>query len=128
MAMFLFAKAITEGKPIYVFNHGNMRRDFTYIDDIVSGIIGAMCNPPVANPSWDAVHSDPATSRAPWAIYNLGNNTPSNLMDVIGLIEKGARARSKKEFLAPATRRCPGNMRRYFASPKKPRLHRSTGR
>ncbi len=99
MAMFLFAKAITEGKPIDVFNHGNMRRDFTYIDDIVSGIIGAMCHPPVANPSWDAVHSDPATSRAPWAIYNLGNNTPSNLMDVIGLIEKELGQEAKKNLL-----------------------------
>ncbi|HEY8190068.1 MAG TPA: NAD-dependent epimerase [Micavibrio sp.] len=99
MAMFLFAKAITEGNPIDVFNHGDMRRDFTYIDDIVSGVIAAMIHPPAANESWDAAKADPATSRAPWTVYNLGNNKPSNLMDVIGLIEKELGRKAKKNLL-----------------------------
>jgi UDP-glucuronate 4-epimerase len=99
MAMFLFAKAITEGNAIDIFNHGDMRRDFTYIDDIVSGVIAAMCHPPAANESWDAVKADPATSRAPWTVYNLGNNKPSNLMDVVGLIEKELGRKAKKNLL-----------------------------
>lgn len=87
MAMFRFAHAILNGKPIDVYNHGRMRRDFTYIDDIVGGVLGAASHPPVANDDWDPVSADPGTSRAPWRIYNLGNNTPSDLMAVIGMIE-----------------------------------------
>lgn len=100
MAMFLFAKAIMEGKPIDVFNNGNMRRDFTYIDDIVAGIIGAMTHPPANNNSnWDPQIADPSFSRVPWRVYNLGNNKPNDLMYVIGLIEKALGRDAIKNLL-----------------------------
>lgn len=89
MAMFKFTKAILEGKPIDVYNHGNMRRDFTYIDDIVAGVLSAARHPPVANENWDPVRADPSTSRAPWRIYNLGHNKPAGLMDIIAALESG---------------------------------------
>lgn len=88
MAMFLFAKAIVAGEPINVFNNGVMRRDFTYVDDIVHGIIQAMKNPAQPDPDWNAMTPNPASSRAPWRIYNLGNNKPCDLLYMIGLIEK----------------------------------------
>jgi len=88
MAYFLFAKAISEGKPIKVFNHGKMRRDFTYIDDIVDGIVNVMDNPATPDPNWDANNPDPSRSTAPYRIYNIGNNNPVELMDFIRQIEK----------------------------------------
>ncbi len=99
MAMFKFARAILEGKPIDVYNHGNMRRDFTYIDDIVSGILGAARNPPVADDHWDARRADPATSHAPWRIYNLGNNKPASLMHIIETIEAGLGRQAEKNMM-----------------------------
>lgn len=87
MALFLFTKAILEGKPIEVFNNGNMQRDFTYVDDIVEGISRMVEKPPVANKTWDAVNPDPSSSSAPYRIYNIGNNNPVKLMDFIGAIE-----------------------------------------
>ena len=99
MAMFKFAKAILTGKPIDVYNHGNMRRDFTFIDDIVGGILGAARNPPVPNNDWDAVAADPATSNAPWRVYNLGNNKPAGLMHVIGVIESELGRKAEKNMM-----------------------------
>jgi len=99
MATFLFANAIMNGKPIDVFNHGNMRRDFTYIDDIISGIIGAANTVPAPRDDWDAQAADPSYSRVPWAIYNLGNNKPSDLLYVITLIEKELGREAIKNLL-----------------------------
>jgi UDP-glucuronate 4-epimerase len=99
MAMFLFANAIMSGKPINVFNHGNMRRDFTYVDDIVSGVIGAAKTIPTHNEHWDAMSADPSSSRVPWTVYNLGNNKPENLMDVISLLENALDREAVKTML-----------------------------
>jgi len=88
MAYFLFADAILKGKPIQVFNHGKMKRDFTYIDDIVNGIINVMNKPAEPDPKWDAKQPDPSRSTAPYCIYNIGNNNPVELMDFITEIEK----------------------------------------
>ncbi|MBN2964642.1 NAD-dependent epimerase [Sulfurospirillum sp. T05] len=86
MALFLFVKAALEGKPIDVFNHGNMQRDFTYVDDIVEGVVRVIDNPPSPNPTWN--HQDPSRSFAPYKIYNIGNNAPVKLMDFIEAIER----------------------------------------
>lgn len=87
MALFLFTKAILEGNPIKVFNHGKMRRDFTYIDDIVEGVVRVMRRLPMPNPKWTGDHPDPGTSYAPYRIYNIGNNQPVELMRFIETIE-----------------------------------------
>jgi UDP-glucuronate 4-epimerase len=87
MAMFMFTKAILEGKPIEVFNHGQMQRDFTYIDDIVEGVIRTSDRIAEPNPSWRGDLPDPGTSRAPWRVYNIGNNNPVELMQLIATIE-----------------------------------------
>lgn len=99
MAMFLFAKAILANEPIKVFNNGQMRRDFTYIDDIVHGVMEAMKRPPQPDENWDAKTPNPSCSRAPWRIYNLGNNKPCDLMYLIGLIEKELGREATKTFL-----------------------------
>ena len=99
MAMFIFAKAIVEGKPIRLFNHGNMRRDFTYIDDIVEAIARLIDHPPQGNPSWSSADPDPASSAAPWKIYNIGNNRPEELMHVVALLEKEFGRPAIKEML-----------------------------
>lgn len=88
MALFLFTKAALEGKPIQVFNHGDMLRDFTYIDDIVEGVARVIDNPASANAQWQGKHPDPGSSSAPYKIYNIGNNNPVRLMDFIEAIEK----------------------------------------
>ena len=88
MAIFLFAKAIVEGVPIKLFNHGNMSRDFTYVDDVSEAIVRLMDRPPQANPQWSGEKPDPATSSAPWRIYNIGNNNPEELLHVVALLEK----------------------------------------
>jgi UDP-glucuronate 4-epimerase len=88
MAYFSFTRAILEGKPIDVFNHGRMRRDFTYIDDIVEGIVRVCGNPPVANPGWNGTCPDPGTSFAPYRLYNIGNNNPVGLMYFIETLER----------------------------------------
>jgi UDP-glucuronate 4-epimerase len=88
MAMFIFAKAILAGQPVRLFNHGQMRRDFTYVDDIVQAIVRLIGRPPQGNPDWDGNKPDPSSSRAPWRIYNIGNNHPEQLLDVIALLEK----------------------------------------
>lgn len=88
MALFLFTKNILEGKPIDVFNHGKHRRDFTYIDDIVEGIVRTLDRPAAAHPDFDAMQPDPGTSSAPWRVYNIGNSRPVDLLDYIGAVEK----------------------------------------
>jgi UDP-glucuronate 4-epimerase len=88
MAMFLFAKAILAGQPIDVFNHGKMQRDFTYIDDIVEGVVRTSDKTAKANPKWNGAHPDPGTSKFPHRIYNIGNNKPVQLMYLIELMEK----------------------------------------
>ena len=87
MALFLFTKNILAGKPIDVFNYGKHRRDFTYIDDIVEGVIRTLDHTATANPDWDPADPDPGTSCVPYRIYNIGNQQPVELMDYIGVIE-----------------------------------------
>jgi UDP-glucuronate 4-epimerase len=99
MALFLFTKAILSNEKIKVFNHGNHRRDFTYIDDIVEGIIRILDNPATHNPNWDSEKPDPGSSNAPWRVYNIGNNKPVKLMDYIAALEKALGKKSEKEFL-----------------------------
>jgi UDP-glucuronate 4-epimerase len=99
MALFLFAKHIIEDKPIDVYNHGNMMRDFTYIDDIVEGIKRVIENPPKGNSKWDGKNPDPGSSRAPYKIYNIGNNSPVKLMDFIQAIENKLGKQAKKNLM-----------------------------
>jgi UDP-glucuronate 4-epimerase len=99
MALFLFTKAILEGKPIDVYNNGNMQRDFTYIDDIVEGIIRVIDNPPSGNPTWTGKHPDPGTSVAPYKVYNIGNSKPVKLLDFIEAIEDALGKKAIKNFL-----------------------------
>jgi len=99
MAMFIFAKAILGGTPIKLFNHGNMRRDFTYIDDVSEAVVRLMDRPPQGNPNWSGQDPDPATSAAPWKIYNIGNNNPEDLMHVVSLLEKEFGRTATKEML-----------------------------
>jgi UDP-glucuronate 4-epimerase len=100
MALFLFTKAILEGKPIDVFNHGKMKRDFTYIDDIVTGVLKVLGKPPTRDPQWSGKDPDPSRSHAPYRLYNIGNNSPVELMEFIGAIEKALGKKAKKNFLA----------------------------
>ena len=97
MAMFLFTKAIAEGKPIKVFNHGQMQRDFTYIDDIVEGIIRIQDKPPLANSAWDGTNA--SESSAPYKIFNIGNNQPVKLMTFIQAIEQALGKEAVKHYL-----------------------------
>jgi UDP-glucuronate 4-epimerase len=99
MALFLFTKAILEDKPIDVFNHGKMQRDFTYIDDIVEGIIRVIDHPPQGNRHWTGTAPDPSCSRAPYKIYNIGNSAPVELMDFIEAIETTLGKTAKKNML-----------------------------
>jgi len=99
MALYLFTKAIIEGKPIDVFNHGNMQRDFTYIDDIVEGIIRVNDNPSQGNTTWDGMNPDPSSSPAPYKLYNIGNNNPVKLMDFIEALENKLGKKAEKNLL-----------------------------
>jgi len=99
MAMFLFTKAILEGRPIDVFNHGKMRRDFTYVDDIVEGVVRTLDNVAQPNPTWSGDLPDPGTSAAPYKIYNIGNNNPVELMRLIELIEESLGQKAEKNML-----------------------------
>ena len=100
MALQKFAHAIIKGETIKIFNNGKHSRDFTYIDDIVDGIIHVLDRPASSNPDWDSKKPDPGTSLAPWRIYNIGNNQPVNLMDFIGILEKELNKEAKKEFIS----------------------------
>ena len=99
MALFLFTKAILSGQPIDVFNYGKMRRDFTYIDDIVEGVIRVIDNIPQPNPSWSSDAPDPGTSKAPYKIYNIGNNQPVELMHFIEVLEDCLGKKAEKNLL-----------------------------
>jgi len=99
MALFIFAKAITEGKPIDVFNNGNMQRDFTYVDDIVEGIIRVIDNPANKDDKWSGQKPNPGTSVAPYKIYNIGNSSPVKLLDFIEAIESALGKKAIKNFL-----------------------------
>jgi UDP-glucuronate 4-epimerase len=99
MALFLFTNAITEGKPIKVFNHGKMQRDFTYIDDIIEGVVRVMARLPEPNPAWRGDNPDPGTSYAPYKLYNIGNNNPVELLEFIEEIENVLGRQAQKEFL-----------------------------
>jgi UDP-glucuronate 4-epimerase len=99
MSLFLFTRKILAGEPIDVFNFGNHRRDFTYVDDIVSGIIGSLDSVAAPNPDWDSDKPDPATSKAPYRIYNIGNNSPVELMDFIGALEDCLGIKAIKNML-----------------------------
>ncbi|VAW36088.1 dTDP-glucose 4,6-dehydratase [hydrothermal vent metagenome] len=99
MALFLFTKNILANKPIQVFNYGNHTRDFTFIDDIVEGIIRVLDNVPVGNPDYDFSKATPATSSAPYRLYNIGNNHPVKLMDYIKAIENALSMQAEIELL-----------------------------
>lgn len=121
MSPFQFVSKILGGKPIQVFNHGHHRRDFTYVDDIVEGIVRVMALPPKGNPAWDAQHPDPATSTAPYVIYNLGNGHPENLLDYIHAIEDACGKPAVMEMLPQQ----PGDVAETYADTS--RLRAATG-
>ena len=120
MALFKFTKAILEEKPIDVFNYGKHSRDFTYIDDIVEGIIKSLDNLATINSNWNSNQPDPATSKAPWRIYNIGNSEPVQLMDYINALEKKIGKKAKINFLllqpgdVPDTNANTDNLRKKF--------------
>lgn len=99
MALFLFTKAILEGKPINVFNQGNMRRDFTYIDDIVEGVIRVLDKPAAPDPDFDPLMPDPGRGSVPYRVFNIGNQDPVPLMEFIGAIESALGKVAEKNFL-----------------------------
>ena len=98
MALFLFTRAILAGEPIQVFNRGEMQRDFTYIDDIIEGVVRVMAKPPVPNPLWSGNRPDPGTSSAAYRLYNIGNNQPVALLKFIETIESVVGIEAKKEL------------------------------
>jgi len=99
MALFIFTKAILEERPIDIYNNGKMKRDFTYIDDIIGGIINVLDIPPKGNSGWSGRHPDPSSSPAPYRIYNIGRNSPVSLMDFIDSIERSVGKRAKRNYL-----------------------------
>jgi len=99
MALFLFTSHILQDKPIDVFNHGHHKRDFTYVDDIVEGVVRTLDKPARPDPGWNSDHPDPATSSAPFRIYNIGNNRPIELLRYIELIEECLGRKARKNFL-----------------------------
>ena len=99
MALFMFTKAILSGEKIPVFNYGNHIRDFTYIDDIIEGVVRVLHQPAKPNNNWKSGEPDPGTSNAPWRLYNIGNNSPVKLMDYIEAIEKELGMKAIKELL-----------------------------
>jgi UDP-glucuronate 4-epimerase len=99
MALFKFTKAILSGQKIQVFNYGKHLRDFTYIDDIIEGIIRVLDRPATSNTLWDGTNPDSASSRAPWRVYNIGNNSAVKLMDYISAIEDALNLKAEKELL-----------------------------
>jgi len=99
MALFLFTRAILEGRAIDVFNHGRMVRDFTYIDDIATGVVSVLDRPATADPAFDAMQPDPARGQAPYRVFNIGNSDPVELMSFIEAIEQSLGKVAKKNFL-----------------------------
>lgn len=98
MALFIFTKAILEGQPIDVYNHGEMQRDFTYIDDIVEAVVRVIDSPPSGNASWSGDDPDPGSSRAPFRLYNIGNNSPVPLLRMIEVLESALGMKAKKNL------------------------------
>ena len=111
MALFIFTKAILDGKQIEVFNNGDMERDFTYIDDIVEGISKMLNTPPVPNQYWDPKNPDPASSSCQYRLYNIGNNNPVKLLDFIDAIEKYTGKKAKM-IMKPIQ---PGDVKKTWA-------------
>ncbi len=111
MALYLFTDAILKGKPIEVFNHGDMERDFTYIDDIVGGISKMVDHPPVADKNWNPEKPDPSSSSAPYRLYNIGNNNPVKLLDFIHAIERET-GRQAEKIMKPLQ---PGDVKKTWA-------------
>ena len=111
MAYFLFTRAILEGRPINVFNNGNMRRDFTYIDDIVEGVVRVAARPATENTEWSGANPDASTSNAPYRVYNIGNNQPVQLMQMIEILEGVLGRKAEKVFLPMQ----PGDVPETFA-------------
>jgi UDP-glucuronate 4-epimerase len=99
MALFKFTRSILEGKPITVFNNGDMIRDFTYVDDIVEGIVCVLDNPAKPDPSWDGAKPDPSRSKAPYRVYNIGNNKPVKLLHYIEVLEKALGRKAEMQML-----------------------------
>jgi UDP-glucuronate 4-epimerase len=99
MAIWLFADAIYAGRPIKLFNNGDMRRDFTYIDDVVEAVMRLVDRVPAPNPDWSSEAPDPGSSTAPWRIYNIGNNNPDELMELVRLLEENIGKKAKRELL-----------------------------
>ena len=99
MALFLFARAIMEGRPIDVFNEGRMKRDFTYVDDVVEGIVRVCDHPPTGDPSWSAANPDPASSYAPWRVFNIGNGHPESLLRYIEVLEECLGRKAERRLL-----------------------------
>ena len=98
MAMYLFSKAIINDEPIKLFNKGKMRRDFTYIDDLSETLLRLLDRPPQGDLEWSAVDPNPATSSAPWKVYNIGNGNPQELLHVVELLEKQFGKTARKEL------------------------------
>jgi UDP-glucuronate 4-epimerase len=121
MALFLFTKAILAGEPIDVFNNGDMIRDFTYVDDIVEGVVRVIDQAPVADPDWDGNNPNPATSEAPYRVYNIGNSSPQNLMRYIEVLEENLGKSAIKNFMPMQ----PGDVRATQADTR--RLSSDTG-
>jgi UDP-glucuronate 4-epimerase len=99
MAMYIFAKAIVEGSPIKLFNRGQMRRDFTYVDDVTKAVVRLIDHIPQGNPNWSGATPDPGSSTAPWRIYNVGNNKPEEVMRVVAVLEQELGCKAKTELL-----------------------------
>ena len=99
MAMWLFTEAILRGQPIKLFNGGNMRRDFTYIDDAVEPVVRLIDRPPAGDPSWSGANPDPSRSAAPWRLYNVGNNQPVEVNHLVSLIEQALGRKATRELL-----------------------------
>jgi UDP-glucuronate 4-epimerase len=114
MALFLFAEAIRKGEKLKVFNHGKMERDFTYVGDIVQGVIAALDQPAKPNPEFDRTKPDAGSSHAPYRLYNIGNNQPVKLMDYIEALEKAMGKTTEKEFLPMQ----PGDVQKTYADLK----------
>ncbi|MDP2794829.1 MAG: NAD-dependent epimerase [Sulfurisoma sp.] len=119
MALFLFTRAILEDRPIDVFNHGKMRRDFTYIDDIAEGTVRVIDRPSAANTAFDAANPDPGTSWAPYRVFNIGNHAPVGLMDYIKSLETALGREARKNFLPLQD----GDVPASFADTEELRLH-----
>ena len=111
MAMWIFTKAILEGRPVRLFNHGKMRRDFTYIDDVVESVVRLIDRPAAGDPSWSGDKPEPSRSAAPWRIYNIGNNQPAEVPYVVSLLEKSLGRTAQRE-MAPMQ---PGDVPETYA-------------